>query len=97
MKALRLLALAAATTAGCSAMTPFVTSPLPAKPGVVDAGPRTAVCYNTLSTSADKVQELAQEGCLGNTVPQRVDTDYRLDDCPLSVPARATFVCAPKK
>jgi hypothetical protein len=50
-----------------------------------------------LKTSADQVQQLAQAECLGDTLAERVDTDYRLDKCPVSVPGRATFVCTPKK
>ena len=91
-----LVLLAAVTAAGCSALTPFATAPLPAKAGVKDAGPRVAICYNTFKTPPEKVQELAQEECLGNAIAERVDTDYRVDNCPLMTPGRATFVCKPK-
>lgn len=82
--------------AGCSALTPFATGPSPAPAGVKEAGARVAICYNTFKTPPEKVQELAQAECLGATVAERVDNDYRLDDCPLMTPGRATFVCKPK-
>jgi hypothetical protein len=97
LRPVRLLVLLAALAAGCSALTPYATAPLPATNGVTDPGPRVAICYNRLKTSSDQVQQLAQAECLGDTVAQQVDTDYYLQNCPLSVPGRATFVCAPKK
>jgi len=36
-----------------------------------------AICYNTLKTPAEKVQELGQAECFDNSVAVRVDTDYR--------------------
>jgi hypothetical protein len=81
---------------GCSALTPFATSPLAAKPGQ-PPGTRVAICYNTFKTDQDKVKELAQAECLGDTFAEQVDTDYRMDDCPLFTPGRASFVCKPKK
>ncbi len=89
-----LLLMAAAS--GCSTVNPFATAPAPADPGVKDAGPRVAICYNVLKTPTETVLKLAQAECLGDTVAQRVDTDYRLDACPALTPGRATFVCAPK-
>jgi hypothetical protein len=83
--------------AGCSAAEPFATYPLQPRAGVVDTRARVAVCYNALATSAEKIQELAQAECVGNAVAERIDTDYRLDNCPWSVPGRATFVCTPAK
>jgi len=85
-----------AAAAGCSGLTPYATGPRPLALGEQNPGPRVAICYNALKTSADKVQELAQKECLGDTVAEQGDTDYRLDDCPLLTPARATFVCKPK-
>lgn len=84
-----------AALAGCSGLNPFPTPPLGADPGVKDAGPRVAICYNTFKTTPQKLQEMAQVQCFGGAVPERVDTDYRLDNCPLLTPARATFVCKP--
>ena len=93
----RVLALLlAAVAAGCSSLTPFATSPPAPDPKVKDAGPRVAICYNTLKTTPEKVQELAQAECFGDTLAERIDTDYRLDDCPVLTPGRATFVCKPK-
>ena len=86
----------AALAAGCSALTPFATAPFPAGLGVKDPGPRVAICYNTLKTPPEKVRELAQAECFGTAVAEQVDTDYRLDNCPLMTPGRATFVCKPK-
>jgi hypothetical protein len=97
MKPIRLSVLLAGLATGCSALTPYATEPLAAAKGVEDPGSRIAICYNMLKTSDDQVQQLAQAECLGDTVAQRVDTDYRLDNCAMSVPARATFVCTPKK
>ena len=83
--------------AGCSA-THAVSdrAASAADPKVKDPGPRVAICYNSLKTSAEKAQELAQAECLGDTVAERADTDYRLDNCPVLTPGRATFVCKPK-
>jgi len=98
VRRLRLLILAGAIgVAGCTATNPFVTAPLPADTGVKDAGPRVAICYNVLKTPPEKIQELAQAQCLGKTTAERVDTDYRVDNCPLLTPGRATFVCNPAK
>jgi hypothetical protein len=96
MKPTRLLVLLTALAAGCSALTPYATMPLDARKGVTDPGSRVAICYNALKTSDDQLQQLAQAECVGDTVADRVDTDYRLDKCAMSVPARATFVCTPK-
>jgi hypothetical protein len=85
-----------AAAVGCSALTPFATSPFPLPTGVKDPRPRVAICYNAWKTPPEKVQELGQAECLGNTVAERVETDYRLDDCPVLTPGRATFVCKPK-
>jgi hypothetical protein len=97
MKPMRLLVLLGALAAGCSALTPYATYPLDAPKGVTDPGSRVAICYNALKTSDDQVQQLAQAECLDDTVAERANTDYRLDSCAMSVPARATFVCSPKK
>lgn len=97
-KGWRLLALAAViAVSGCTALNPFPTGPLPPTPQSKDAGPRVAICYNALKTSADKVREMAQAQCIGKAVVEKIDTDYHLDDCPLLTPARATFVCKPIK
>jgi hypothetical protein len=56
-----------------------------------------AVCYNVFKTPPGKIQEQAQAQCFGKAVAERVDTDYRMDACPLLTPGRATFVCTPEK
>jgi hypothetical protein len=88
---------AVAALAGCSALQPYATYPRAASPGEVDAGPRVAICYNTLVSSLDDVQKTAQEECAANTLATYSGTDWHLDYCPLLLPARATFVCAPTK
>jgi len=89
------IGLLAVFVAGCTALNPFPTGPLPADPKVKDAGPRVAICYNPMKTPPEKVQELGQAQCLGGAAAEKVDVDYRLDDCPVLTPARATFVCKP--
>ena len=82
---------------GCSAFAPYPTYPEQPGAGDKDAGPRVAICYDLLVSSRDNVQKTAQAECAPNTLAERVDTDWKLDYCPLLLPARATFVCAPKK
>jgi hypothetical protein len=88
---------ASASLAGCSAVAPYPTYPQQPGAGVKDAGPRVAICYDLLVSSRDEVQKAAQDECAPKTLAQRIDTDWKLDYCPLLLPARATFVCAPKK
>jgi hypothetical protein len=85
-----------ATTSGCSALTPFLTGPLALSPGMTDPGPRVALCYNPLKTSPEQLLQLAQVECVGDVIAERIDTDYRLDNCPLMTPGRATFLCKSK-
>ncbi len=94
---LRLLVIAGTGLAGCSAFDPYPTAPQPAAPGVAESGPRVAICYDAVISSRAAVRQAAQQQCAPNTRAARVDTDRRLDFCPLLLPARATFVCAPKK
>ncbi len=86
----------AATLAGCGALDPYPTPPRAAQPGA-PAGPRVAICYNTLTTSLTQVEAEAQQECSASTVAEPVDTDWYLQNCPLLLPARATFVCRAKK
>jgi hypothetical protein len=88
---------ALALFAGCSALDPYPVYPQAARPGEVDAGPRVAICYDTVVSSLDEVERAAQEECAPETVATYSSTDWHLDYCPLMLPARATFVCAPKK
>jgi hypothetical protein len=93
--ALRAIAVAAGL-AGCSVLDPYPTYPRAAEAGTQDKGPRVAICYDALVSSAALVQQAAQKECAANSVATRVDTDLLLQFCPLLLPARATFVCTPK-
>jgi hypothetical protein len=88
---------ATAGLAGCSALDPYPTYPQQPAAGVKDPGARVAICYDLLASSRDTVQKAAQDECAPNTTAARVDTDWKLDYCPLLLPARATFVCKPQK
>jgi hypothetical protein len=91
-----LLCATAASLAGCSVLDPYPTFPQQAKAGTQDAGPRIAICYDALVSSAAAVRREAQSQCAADSVATRVDTDWLLEYCPLLLPARATFVCTPK-
>jgi len=82
---------------GCSALQPYPTYPADALPGETDTGPRVAICYDALVSTLDEVQTAAQQECTANTEAMSVRTDWQMQYCPLLLPARATFVCAPKK
>jgi len=86
-----------ALLAGCSALDPYPVYPRFARSGEVDAGPRVAICYDTLVSSLGEVERAAQEECAANTVATYSSTDWYLQFCPLLLPARATFVCVPKE
>jgi hypothetical protein len=86
-----------ALLAGCSALEPYPVYPRTAASGEVDAGPRVAICYDTLVSSLEEVERAAQEECAADTVATYSSTDWYLQYCPLLLPARATYVCAPKK
>ena len=86
-----------ATLTGCSALQPYPTYPADALPGETDTGPRVAICYDALASTLDEVQTAAQQECTANTEAMSVRTDWQMQYCPLLLPARATFVCAPKK
>jgi hypothetical protein len=96
---IRLLCIAGILVAltACSDFEPYATAPLPAPTGVTDAGTRVAICYDGLWSDANEVQRLAQHECAEKVTAVYADTDWRLDNCPLLLPARATFVCTPQK
>lgn len=96
-RALAALLAADLALTGCSALQPYPTSPAAALPGEVDPGPRVAICYDALVSTLDKVQAAAQQECATNAEARSVGTDWYMTYCPLFLPARATFVCAPKK
>jgi len=91
------LLLAAAALAGCSQLQPYTTYPRAARAGEVDAGPRVATCRDPLVSSLDDAQRTAQEECAANTIATYSSTDWNLQNCPLLLPARATYVCVPRK
>jgi hypothetical protein len=84
-----------AMVSGCSALQPYPTYPAAALPGEVDAGPRVAICYDALVSTLDEVHTEAQQECAANSEARPVRTDWWMEFCPLFLPARATFVCAP--
>ena len=98
MTRLRFAAVAFGLTwlAGCGALSPYPTVPIPARPGA-PAGQRVAICYNTLTPPLADVQQDAQQECPADTVAEPDDTDYHLQNCPLLLPGRATFLCRPRK
>ena len=86
-----------ASLAGCTALDPYATFPRAARPGEDAALTRVAICYNTFVSSLDQVQAAAQQECAADTVATYSSTDWYLLYCPLLLPARATYMCAPKK
>ena len=84
-----------AVLAGCGALDPYPTMPVAASPGT-PVGPRVAICYNPLNTSEPEAQAQAQQECAADRTAQPVDTDFYMQNCPLLLPARASFVCAKK-
>jgi hypothetical protein len=93
------LLLLVAAMAGCSGFTPFPVGPRGLELGEKSPGTRVAVCYNGLKTTPEEVQKLGLEQCQenGDTTAELLSTDYRLDNCPLMTPARATFLCKKAK
>jgi hypothetical protein len=71
----------AAVLTGCAALAPYPTYPRMAGPGEEATAQRVA----------------AQQECPPDTTATYFDTDWRLQYCPLLLPARATFVCAARK
>jgi hypothetical protein len=97
-RAARLLALAAAAgLAACSEFAPFETYAPPAPKGKTETGPRVAVCYDRLTNSQAAIAAAAQAQCPKGTAAARVGTDLTMQNCPLLLPSRAIFVCAPQK
>ena len=86
-----------AALAGCSTLEPYETYPRAARPGEDAALTRVAICYDTFVSSLDQVQAAAQQECAADTVATYSSTDWYLQLCPLLLPARATYICTPKK
>ena len=78
--------------AGCTLLDAYPTAPRAAQPGQ-PPGPRVAICYNTLTTTLAEVQQAAQQECPAGSQAESADTDWYLQNCPLLLPARATFSC----
>ena len=79
----------------CSgSLPPFETVPPAPRAGEDANATRVAVCYNTLTTSAEDVLAIASRSCGVGAKPRAVEHDYSLDNCPLLQPGRATFVCS---
>ena len=91
------VSVAVSVLAGCSGLAPYPTYPRMAGPGEEATAPRVAICYDTLVSTLDEVQVAAQQECPSDTAATPFDTDWRLQYCPLLLPARATFVCVAKK
>lgn len=89
------IGLAMAVLAGCSGLAPYATAPLAPEPGRRDPGPRVAICYNGLVSSRTQIGKAAQQECGPRTRAVPVGTDWHLDNCPILLPARANFACAP--
>ena len=86
-----------AALAGCSALEPYATYPRAARPGEDAALTRVAICYDTFVSTLDQIQAAAQQECAANTVATYSSTDWYMQFCPLLLPARATYMCAPEK
>ena len=82
---------------GCSALEPYATYPRAARPGEDAALTRVAICYDTFVSTLDQIQAAAQQECAANTVATYSSTDWYMQFCPLLLPARATYMCAPEK
>jgi len=95
--AIVLVLCSAAEIAGCGALDPYPTVPQ-AVPRSAASAHRVAICYNPLSTTPAEVRAEAQQECVVDnprTRPEPAGTDWYLENCPLLLPGRATFVCAP--
>ena len=86
-----------AALTGCSTFEPYATYPRAARPGEDTSLTRVAICYDTFVSSLDRVQAAAQQECAAGTVATYSSTDWYLQFCPLLLPARATYMCTPKK
>jgi hypothetical protein len=92
------LLLCLAALPACGLIAPYPTAPLAAEPKApADVGPRVAICYNPLHSTAEQTRDQAQQECAAGTTAARVYSDWYLQNCPLLLPERATFVCAPHK
>jgi len=88
--------LASGFLAACGALDPFPTIPHNAEPGQ-PAGQRVAICYDRLASTLVEVRQQAQHECPANTTAAPLQTDWIMQNCPILLPARATFVCTAKR
>lgn len=88
------LAVALLGLAGCNLIAPYPTAP--AAVAANDPGPRVAICYNPVHSTLQQVRALAQQECGVGGAAEPVDTDWRMDDCAVLLPTRATFICTRK-
>ena len=82
---------------GCSAFAPYPTVAPAPSPGETTTATRVAICYDALASNRAEVHARAQQECPAETTARFVATDLRMDHCPILLPRRATFVCAPGK
>lgn len=87
----------------CGMLAPYATVPMtfnkaqqptPAPGETVPT--HIGVCYNAFTTTADEVRVIAAQNCDPGTVPHAVERDLSLTNCPILIPARATFACVAK-
>jgi hypothetical protein len=74
-------------------LPPFETAPPPLLKGQMEPVTRVAVCYNALTTDADRVREIAAVNCDPGTTPAVIDRDVNLRNCPVLMATRVTFAC----
>lgn len=89
------LLLLALTQCGSDMLPPYETVPPSAPTPRAGAAKETrvAVCYNALTTNAAAVRAIAAASCGADLVPHPIGRDLDLSNCPLLLPARATFAC----
>jgi len=74
-------------------LPPFETEPPPLLKSETEPVPRVAVCYNSLTATAERVREIAAVSCGPGTTPAPLSRDESLRNCPVLTPMRVTFAC----
>ena len=78
----------------CHSLPAFETAPAPlAKGRSESATARVAVCYNSLTATANEVRAIAANACEPGTAPKAIERDMNMRNCPILTPTRVTFVC----
>jgi hypothetical protein len=72
--------------AQCSSFAPFEGPQL--------ADRQHTLCYNRAAASPEQLHTLATQAC-GGAAPQLLDQAIDLSACPILVPVRVSFACAP--